>query len=49
MPTDTPETIHPIEFESIDVEKIQKATVNTQGGSEPSGMDADDWKQILTS
>ena len=49
LPTVTPETIHPIEFESIDVEKIQKAAVKTQGGAEPSGMDADDWKQILTS
>ena len=47
--TDTPETIHPIKFESIDVEKIQKAAVKTQGGSGPSGMDADGWKRILTS
>ena len=46
--TDTPETIHPIKFESIDVEKIQKAAVKTQGGSGPSGMDADGWKRILT-
>ena len=38
--TDTPETIHPIKFESIDVEKIQNAAVKTQGGSGPSGMDA---------
>ena len=47
--TDTPETIHPIKFESIDVEKIQKAAVKTRGGSGPSGMDADGWKRILTS
>ena len=46
--TDTPETIHPIKFESIDVEKIQKAAVKTQGGSGPSGMDADGWKRVLT-
>ena len=45
---DTPETIHPIKFESVDVEKIQKAAVKTQGGSGPSGMDADGWKGILT-
>ena len=38
--TDTPETIHPIKFESIDVEKKQNAAVKTQGGSGPSGMDA---------
>ena len=49
MLTDTPETIHPIKFESINVEKIQKAAVKTQGGSGPSSMDADGWKQILTS
>ena len=50
MLTDTPETIHPIKFESIiDVEKIQKGAVKTQGGSGPSGMDADGWKRILTS
>lgn len=47
--TDVPETIHPIKFENIDVEKIQKAAVKTQGGSGPSGMDADGWKRILTS
>ena len=49
MLTDTPEAIHPIKFESIVVEKIQKAAVNTQGGSGPSGMDADGWKRILIS
>ena len=27
--TDTPETIHPIKFESIGVEKTQKAAVKT--------------------
>ena len=43
--TDTPETIHPIKFESTGVEKIQK----TQGDSGPSGADADGWKRILTS
>ena len=46
--TDTPETIHPIKFESVDVEKIQKAAVKTQGRSGPSGMDADGWKRMLT-
>ena len=39
--TDTPEPIHPIKFENIDVEKILKAIVKTQGGSGPSGMNAD--------
>ena len=46
---DTPEIIHPIKFQSIDVEKIQKAAVKSQGGSGPSGMDADGIKRILTS
>ena len=49
LPIDTPETIHPTKFESIDVEEIQKAAVKTQGGSGPSGIDADGWKRILTS
>ena len=39
--TDTLETIHPIKFESIDVETIEKVAVKTQGGSGPSGMGAD--------
>ena len=47
--TDTPETIYPIKFDNIDVEKIQKAAVKTQGGLGPSGMDVDSWKRILTS
>ena len=46
--TDTPETTHPIKFELIDVEKIQKAVVKTQGGAGLSGMDADGWKRNLT-
>ena len=41
MLIDTPETIHHIQFKSINVEKIQKAAAKTQGGSGPSGMDAD--------
>ena len=49
LPTDTPETIHPIKFESIDAEKIQKAAVKTQDGSGASGMDADGWKRNKTS
>ena len=49
MLTDSPETIHPIKLESIDVEKTQKAAVKTQGRSGLSGMDADGWKRTLTS
>ena len=47
--TDTPEIIHPIKFESIDLEKMQEAAVKTRGGSGLSGMEADGWKRILTS
>ena len=47
--TDAQEIIHPIKFESINVEKLQKAAFKIQGGSGPLGMDADGWKRILTS
>ena len=46
--TDKPEPIHPVKFEGIDVEKIQKAAIKTEGDSGPSGMDAYGWKQIST-
>ena len=44
--TYTPETIHPIKFESFVVEKKQKAAVKIQGGSRPSGMEEDGWRRI---
>ena len=44
-----PEPNHTINFEGIDVEKIQKAATKMQGGSGPSGVDADGWNRILTS
>ena len=47
--TDTPETIRPIKFKYIDVQKIQKAAVKTQSVSGPSDVDADGWKRILRS
>ena len=41
--------IHPIAFESIDEAMILRATTDTNGGSGPSGMDADGWRRILAS
>ena len=41
LPTDTPEETHPVKFESIQAECIQKAAIQTKGRSEPSGVDAD--------
>ena len=49
LPTDTPETIHPIKFEHIDLQKLQKAAVKTQSVLGPLDMDADSWKRILRS
>ena len=47
LPTDTPETIHPIKFKHIDLQKLQKAAVKTQSVLGPLDMDADSWKRIL--
>ncbi|XP_066919036.1 uncharacterized protein [Clytia hemisphaerica] len=41
--------IDPIVFECIDEEMVSKAALSTQGGSGPSGMDADGWRKPLTS
>ncbi len=41
--------IDPIVFETIDEEMVLKAALSTQGGSGPSGMDADGWRKPLTS
>ena len=37
--SDIPKKIHPVKFESIDVELVRKAVTKTMGGSGPSGMD----------
>ena len=39
--TDTLEETHPVKFESIQAECIQKAAIKTKGGSRPSDVDAD--------
>ena len=41
--------VHHVIFEAIDEEAVKKAVLRTKGGSGPSGMDADNWKRILTS
>ena len=46
---DEPVVIHPIVFEKIDAELVRTAARKTQGGSGPSGMDADGWRRILVS
>ena len=46
---DIPEEIRPIKFRQIDVESVKKAIFKTKGAAEPSGLDVDGWKWILTS
>ena len=46
---DEPVAIHPITFEKIDAELVRTAARKTQGGSGPSGMDADGWRKLLVS
>ena len=41
--------IHPIVFDAIDKEMVLRAASITKGGSGPSGLYADGWRQILTS
>ena len=40
---------HPIIFDSIDGDTIQRAALNTNGAAGPSGIDADGWKRMCTS
>ena len=41
--------MHPIKYEKIDAELIQKAAIKTKGGAGPSGMDGEGWRRILLS
>ena len=41
--------IHPVPHDDIDESLIMRAAMLSKGGSEPSGLDADDWREILTS
>ena len=46
---DEAQNIHPIRYEDITAEKVRKTAINTEGGSGPSGLDADGWRRILAS
>ena len=39
---------HPVLFEGLDGEAIVKAALSTQGGSGPSGLDANAWRHLVT-
>ena len=41
--------VHPLVFDQISGDTIQKATSRTKGGAGPSGMNADDWSRFLAS
>ena len=41
--------VHPLVFDQISGDTIQKATSRTEGGAGPSGMNADDWSRTLAS
>jgi len=41
--------VHPILFEVIDEDLVLKAARHTEGGSGPSGLDADGWRKPLVS
>ena len=42
-------SVHPVVFEDIDESMVKDAALTTEGGSAPSGLDADGWKNILAS
>ena len=42
-------SVHPVVFEDIDENMVKEAALETKGGSDPSGLDADGWKKILAS
>ena len=41
--------IHPVIFDGIDAELVQKVTLRTKGASGPSNFDANDWRGIVGS
>ena len=41
--------VHKVVFDTISQETIRIAAMNTKGGSGPSGLDADSWRNILAS
>ena len=42
-------SVHPVVFEDIDKNMVKEAALETKGGSDPSGLDADGWRKILVS
>ena len=46
--TQAPE-VHEVVFDTISEASIKSAAMNTKGGSGPSGLDADSWRNILAS
>ena len=40
---------HPVVFEDADENMVKEAALKTKGGSGLSGLDADEWRKILTS
>ena len=49
MLPDKVEEIHPIKFDSVNVENVRKAALKTRGGTGPSGLAVEGWKRIFTS
>ena len=47
LPPDESQNIHPIRYEDITAEEVRKAAINTKGGSGPSGLDADSWRDHI--
>ena len=45
---DQPAQIHSIRYEVINAEATKQAALKSKGGSGPSGMDSEGWRQILT-
>ena len=41
--------VNPIVFDAIDQQMVMNAALATQGGSGPSGLDAEGWRKPLTS
>ena len=45
----TPPSVHPVMFESLDGSVIISAAIRTSGAAGPSGMDAHGWRRMCTS
>ena len=45
----SPSSIHPVLFESLDGPVIRSAAMRTRGAAGPSGLDAQNWRRLCTS